>query len=171
MFPPAAVAPFSSPATLADAYATALNVMGGTKAIEFANDNDIAVMLTLTNEEGTNLKFSNIRELVTYYNISQNLEQKSNKINFNVTSMKYVFVKCQTMHVKLLLIKCIYIPVNRHKKERINVHIIGHMQRQRRWQRRRSPWGVLHQYGRSSVGRPHHGGQPQARHRRQRHPQ
>jgi len=32
-----------------------------------------------------NLKFSNIRELVTYYNISQNLEQKSNKINFNVT--------------------------------------------------------------------------------------
>ena len=33
--------------------------MGGTKAIEFANDNDIAVMLALTNEEGTNLKFSN----------------------------------------------------------------------------------------------------------------
>ena len=48
-----------SSATYADAYATALNVMGGTKAIEFANDNDIAVMLTLTNEEGTNLKFSN----------------------------------------------------------------------------------------------------------------
>jgi len=33
----------------------------------------------------TNLKFSNIKELVMYYNISQNLEQKGNKISFNVT--------------------------------------------------------------------------------------
>jgi thiamine biosynthesis lipoprotein len=47
-----------SSATYADAYATALNVMGEIKAIEFANDNDIAVMLTFTNEQGTNLKFS-----------------------------------------------------------------------------------------------------------------
>ena len=47
-----------SSATYADAYATAFNVMGETKAINFANENDIAVMLTFTNEEGTNLKFS-----------------------------------------------------------------------------------------------------------------
>ena len=33
----------------------------------------------------SNLKFSNIRELVTYYNISDNNEEDSNKLSFNVS--------------------------------------------------------------------------------------
>ena len=48
-----------SSATYADAYATALNVMGGVEAMNFANKNDIALMLSFINDDEVVLKFSN----------------------------------------------------------------------------------------------------------------